>query len=251
VTDETRRLNERRFTETAGRYAASGMTQGHVDALLRVVAPERGDRLLDVACGPGGVLNAFAPWVHQAVGIDLTMAMLSQARLRLAEGVVWLVCGDAERLPFPDAVFTLVVTTWAMHHFANPGRVLEEAARVCRRGGRVAVADLVGSDDEAKRARQNAVERLRDPSHVEAMSRGGLAALFLSVGLMPTGRAEGSIERDVDEWCRLAATPEDVHRTVREMLVETAAGDAAGMGVVVDGPQVKFSHTWMVIAARK
>jgi len=251
VTGETRRLNEQRFSQTAEQYAASRVTRGHVDALLEVVAPEPHDRLLDVACGPGNVLSALGSRVRQAVGIDLTMAMLRQAQLRLAGASGSLVCGDAERLPFPDAVFTLVVTTWAIHHFANPGRVIAEAARVLRPGGRVAVADLVGSEDEATRARQNAIERLRDPAHVEALSRGGLAALLLSAGLTPIGRAEGSIDRDADEWCRLAAAPEDVHHKVREMLAETAAGDVAGMGVVLDGHQIKFRHAWTVIAARK
>lgn len=192
---DARRANEERFTATAQRYVASGIAERHAqhEALRHVSAPGPDDALLDVACGPGALLEAFAPLVRRAVGLDLTMAMLAEARRRRPEGGrLALVRGEAERLPFRDGAFSLVVSTWAVHHFGDPRRVVDEMVRVCRSGGRVAIGDLVGSEDAAVRARQNEIERLRDPAHVEMLSAGGLASLLASAGLAPAGRAGGS-----------------------------------------------------------
>jgi len=250
---DARRLNEARFSQTAGRYARSGITERHAqqEALLRLTAPEAHDRLLDVACGPGALLAVYAPRVRHAVGVDLTMAMLREARARRDRGSIALVRAEAERLPFADGTFSIVVTTWAVHHFGEPRRVLGEMARVCRPGGRVAVGDLVGSEDDAKRARQNRIERLRDPAHVEVLSPSGLTALLASCGLTPTGSAEGSQTRELGEWCAIAATPPDVSAGVRKLLLESAAGDLAGMLPVSDGDVIRFQHRWAVIGSRK
>ncbi len=254
MTSDPRRVNKERFARTARQYAASGIAERHAqnEALLRMTAPTGADRLLDVACGPGALLSLFAPRVRHAVGLDLTMAMLREARARHPEsGAVSLVCAEAERLPFSDGAFTLVLTTWAVHHFGDPGRVLEEMVRVCRSGGRVAIEDLVGPEDDAARARQNEIERLRDPAHVAMLSPSGLEALAVSAGLTPVGRAEGDVVRDFAEWCRIAGTPRDVALRVREMVLRTRPGDLAGMSPVeVDG-QIRFRHHWAVLVARR
>ncbi|HKV45436.1 MAG TPA: methyltransferase domain-containing protein [bacterium] len=252
----TRRLNEERFSRTAEVFAASGVTGTvpELDLLLRLTAAAPADLLLDVACGPGRLLRAFAPYVRKAVGLDLTMEMLGIVRRGRGErttGVVEVVRGEGERLPFRDAAFTIVSTTTAIHHFADPRRVLEEMVRVCRRAGRIAVRDLVGSADEARRARQNEIERLRDPSHVELHSAAGLEALLTGCGLIITGRASGVQMRELGEWCRLAATPAKIVPRVREMLRRSVDGDLAGIQpALVDG-EWRFHHHWLTLVASK
>src|SRR5713226_5161704 len=91
------------------------------------------DLVLDVACGGGIVVCAFAPVVRQATGIDMTPAMLERARHLAAEkgitNVSWRE-GDVARLPYPDGAFTIVVTRFAMHHFPDPAAVFREMVRV-------------------------------------------------------------------------------------------------------------------------
>src|SRR5262249_33745031 len=66
------------------------------------------DRLLDVACGPGLVVCAFAPHVRTAIGIDVTPAMLERARKLAADkgvaNVAWRQ-GDVNSLPYDDGSF--------------------------------------------------------------------------------------------------------------------------------------------------
>lgn len=251
---DTRRLNEQQFTKTASRFTASRALERRLpnEELLRLTSPAPDDRVLDVACGGGTLLATYAPAVRRAVGVDLTMAMLDEARARgsRSQGVL-LVRGAAEQLPFRDAAFSIVVTTWALHHFADARLVVREMVRVCRPGGRVAISDSVGDEDESKRARQNAIEQLRDPSHVEMRSSSGLMTLLAAEGLTPAGATSGSLARELEEWCRVAATPPDVEARVRAMLLETIPGDLAGLAPFLDGETLRFRHRWAIAVARR
>ena len=117
------------------------------DALRMIVEaarPTSDDRLLDVACGPGLVVCAFTPHVREAVGIDVTPAMLERARRLAADKVLANVAwrqGNVYALPYEDASFTIVTTRFSFHHFLDPAAVLREMVRVCAPGGRIVVVD--------------------------------------------------------------------------------------------------------------
>lgn len=256
MSSKSQRLNRERFSRTAALFAASRAARdlAQVESLLQLAEPSREDLLLDVACGPGRLLAAFAPYVRYTVGVDLTREMLMiarKARLDQAVHPLGFVLGEGERLPFRDGAFTLVTTTLAVHHYADPGRVVAEMQRVCRSGGKVAVADIVGAADDAKRALANEIERLRDPSHVAVLSAAGLEDLLTSRGLAVTGRASGSIRRGLEEWCQVAGTPPEVVPRVRAKLVDSRPGDLAGMDPMLQGRDVQFRHDWLNLVSRK
>lgn len=251
-----RRLNEERFTATAAAYAASGIAdrQAEYEAVLRLAPPAPADRVLDVGCGPGALLSVLASRVRHGVGVDVTAAMLEQARARLRglpAGRVSLVRGEAARLPFAAGAFSLAVTTFTLHHFGDVRGVVRDMIRVLQSPGRLVIGDLVGADDDRARALANEIERLRDEAHVELRSGPGIEALLASEGLTVTGRAAGSMERELGEWLRLAHTPPERSRLVRERLLETLAHDSAGMAPSLEGETVRFVHRWAVVAARK
>jgi SAM-dependent methyltransferase len=251
---EVRRRSERRFTATARDFAKSKAVRDltQLESLLGLVAAASHDVLLDVACGPGRLLAIFAPHVRRAVGLDLTMAMLRIAAEQPYVGApVGLVRGEGEHLPFRDETFTVVTTTLAVHHYENPRRVFDEMLRVCRHGGKVAVGDIVGADDDARRARQNEIERLRDPSHVEVFSVPGLETMLTSAGLVPLGRAQGIAAREIKEWCRIAHTPPAAAALVRKRLIESREDDGAGMQVVLHDDEVRFNHHWLNLVCRR
>lgn len=253
---DARRVNREQFGRTAARFAASAAVDrlSQVESLVHLIEPSSLDLLLDVACGPGRLLANFARFVRLAVGVDLTPEMLAVARSRHPEQhgrPIRLVLGEGERLPFLDETFTVVTTTLAIHHYADPPRVLRQMVRVCQPGGKIAISDTVGSPDDSKRALQNQIERLRDPSHVELLSGDRLDRLLTSLGLVITGRAGGSNVREFEEWCRIADTPPDMIARVREMLLATQPGDRAGMDPSVVGNEVKFRHEWATIVCRR
>lgn len=100
-------------------------------------------RVLDVACGTGNLAMPAARKGAQVTGVDIAPNLLEQARQRAAgEGVqVAFDEGDAERLPYPDAQFDLVMSMFGAMFAPRPERVASELARVCRPGKTIAMAN--------------------------------------------------------------------------------------------------------------
>jgi len=87
--------------------------------------------VLDLGCGCGGVMELFSPQVLLSVGIDLDVKSLHLHR----DSVSRLVSGNLASLPFDDAVFDLVVSSWVLEHLTDPGSVFSEVARVLKKEG--------------------------------------------------------------------------------------------------------------------
>ena len=103
---------------------------------------QAGWRVLDVATGSGNAALAAARRGCESVGIDYVPALLERGRTRAeAEHLsVEFLKGDAEQLPFPDASFDAVVSVYGAMFAPNHKRAASELARVCRTGGRIALA---------------------------------------------------------------------------------------------------------------
>jgi ubiquinone/menaquinone biosynthesis C-methylase UbiE len=110
--------------------------------LAQAAAVERGDWVLDVACGTGIAARYLACDVvgpsGSVVGLDRNAGMLSVAE-RMAPQLEWRQ-GQAEALPFEDNSIDAVVWQFGLMFFDNRLKSLQEMARVLRPGGRVAVA---------------------------------------------------------------------------------------------------------------
>ena len=102
-----------------------------------------GTRLLDVACGSGNLAIPAARAGAIVTGVDIAPNLLEQARARAAsEGLtIQFDEGDAENLPYPDAAFETVVSMFGAMFAPRPELVAAELVRVCRPGGRIAMAN--------------------------------------------------------------------------------------------------------------
>ena len=229
----------------------------NADALQKIVEAARpgpDDTVLDVACGGGIVVCAFAPHVRQATGIDVTPAMLDEAQRLAAEkgltNVGWRQ-GDVNALPFEDGRFTIVVTRFSVHHFADPAVVLREMARVCAPGGRLVVVDMYASQDPAKAAEFNRLERLRDPSHMRSLALAELISLFGEAGLP---EPEASFYELRDEVRNLLARsfpePGDDAKII-ELFRASAADDRLGVPVRIEGDRIHYAYPVAILAAQR
>jgi ubiquinone/menaquinone biosynthesis C-methylase UbiE len=212
-------------------------------------------KLLDVACGPGVVTAALAPTAASIVAFDATEAMLEKARQRCARAGVTNVdfkSGDAEKLPFDGAQFDGVVTRLAIHHFAKPQRALNEMFRVLRAGGTAVIVDVVCSEDADESRLHNAIERLRDPSHVRMLPASELIACTKQAGFRDVeNAATWDMGRELEEWLAIvddAARVEPVRTVVRAL---AQAGRTAGIGLSVKNGQVVFFHRYRLFKATK
>ncbi len=128
---------------SAGDYAIIGSTLQIVGEMLCEAADvSAGDRVLDVACGNGNAALAAARRFAVVTGVDYVPALLERARARGAANGLALELreGDAEALPFEDGAFDAVLSTFGVMFTPDQARAAGELARVCRSGGRIALA---------------------------------------------------------------------------------------------------------------
>jgi SAM-dependent methyltransferase len=240
------------FTRQAVPFATSPAIRD--EAALRLVVDFSGagpeDTALDVACGPGLLVCAFAPVVRHATGIDVTPAMLERARALQAErglsNVSW-VEGDALPLPWPDGSFTIVSARFAFHHFLDPRAVLAEMRRICAPGGRVLVVD--SAPDRNKADAFNHMERLRDPSHVRAMPPEELTDLFRAVGLPAPRTTSYRLEGELDGLlARSFPGPGDAEK-IRHLFQASLADDGLGMATRLVADRIHFGYPITVLVS--
>lgn len=129
----------------AGDYAVVGTTLQIVGETLCEAADLRaGQRVLDVAAGNGNATLAAARRWCEVTSTDYVPALLERGRERAAaerlHGIDFREA-DAEALPFDDASFDAVLSTFGCMFAPNPPRVAAELLRVCRPGGRIAMAN--------------------------------------------------------------------------------------------------------------
>lgn len=121
-----------------------------------IEAAERiGGRILEVGVGTGISLPDYSP--HNTLcGVDISDAMLSKAKERVAElglaNVEGLWVMDAEHLDFPDDSFDVVVAQYVVTTVPNPEATLDEFARVLKPGGEIVLVSRVGAEAGLRRA---------------------------------------------------------------------------------------------------
>lgn len=245
------KIVQREFAKQAEKFARSqAMRQkGGLGILPLLAGVKSNHRVLDLACGPGFVALEFAKHAREVVGVDLTVEMLKKARaLARREDFrnVSFRRADGIRLPFRNGSFDLVVTRASFHHFPAPGRVLIEMARVVKANGRILISDNTSKNNDAKSRLQNAMEKLRDPSHVEMLPLKKWRRLFRDAGLRIVKEKRLVQPRSAEDWMELSQTPSNVRRKIRRMLMKSMKGDTSGQNVrLVDG-QVVFDLNYRI-----
>ena len=242
------------FTRQATPFAASAAMRDE-DALRLLVAfsgAGANDTVLDVACGPGLVVAAFANLCRHATGIDLTPAMIDKAREHAAAlgltNVDWRI-GNVLPLPFPDATFSVVVSRFAFHHFPDPLAVLREMARVCTRPGRVVVADIAASDDRKRADALNRMERLRDPSHTRALALTEMREVFSVAGLGTPRETYYDVRGELEGLMAASFPAPDDVPIIRKMFEDSLADDGLGMKTRRKDDRILLSYPIAIVAA--
>jgi demethylmenaquinone methyltransferase / 2-methoxy-6-polyprenyl-1,4-benzoquinol methylase len=149
--------------------------------LVRMAAPQIGERALDVCCGTGDIALALHRQGAEVIGLDFSPAMLEMARRRaektqlaasrrhhpisahhsplsatVASTPLRFIQGDALQLPFADNSFDIVTVGYGLRNLASWERGLEEMWRVSRPGGRLLVLDFGKPDNRLWRRIYNA-----------------------------------------------------------------------------------------------
>ncbi len=178
-----------------------------IDALLRGHAEAQ---VLDLGCGGGHVSYRAAPHVAAVVACDLTRDMLDAVeRAAAARGLsnITVRQAAAEALPFPDAAFDFVLCRFSAHHWHDIEAGLREMRRVLRGTGRAVLIDTVAPGDPLLDTHLQAMELLRDASHVRNYTVAQWTAALSRSRLAVTGLTCRRLALDFPAWIARTGTP--------------------------------------------
>ena len=229
-----------------------GKRQDNLSSTLSVLELQEDYTVLDVASGSGLLASIIAPHVKQVVAMDITPEMLQQARMKGIENIQY-VLGAAEQLPHAENTFERVATRYSIHHILEPQVVIEEIYRTCQSNGRVMIIDIIAPDDEESAELYNHMERLRDPSHTNALSLSTLTELIANAGFKQiTHSMNNHGEMDLENWFDLAQTPDENRQQVLSLIDDALQGKIeTGFNPTYRDGRLKINHSVATILATK
>jgi len=228
--EAVRAFEQARWERAAAAYPTTfaGATRPFIEPLLDAARVGCGDRLLDLACGPGFVASAAHARGAEARGMDFSPAMLAVARAR--EATVRFDQGDAETVPYPDATFDAVVSNFGIHHVPRPLFALREAYRVLRHGGRVAFSFWAEpSENIAWKLVLDAVSRYGDRAASSAPEPGG--------GFATAGQCASALEAAGFAECATRLVRARWQHRDAQALVDALQAGTARMAAVLEAQQ--------------
>lgn len=240
------------FGSTAAAYLTSAVhaTGAELQALADAVRATPDAAVLDLGCGAGHASFAAAPHVREVVAYDLAPPMLATvdaaararglANIRTCEGA-------AERLPFDAATFDWVVSRMSAHHWHDVPVALAEMRRVLKPGGRVVMIDIVGPAHPLLDTYLQAVEVLRDASHVRNYRADEWLAMFGDAGFDAQVGSRWRLPIDFDTWIARMRTPADSVTGIRALWAHAPDEVRRHYAVQPDG---SFEHDALLITAR-
>lgn len=225
-----------------------------LEAAVALLAPRlpAAARALDVGCGAGHLGFALAPLARGGlVALDPLPGMLEvvageAARRGLAQ--LRTQRGDARALPFDDAAFDLVATRYSAHHWPDVPAALREMVRVLKPGGWLLLIDVLGGETPLVDTHLQAIELLRDASHVRDLDRGEWRRAFAAEGLALVHEAAWPLRLQFDTWIARMRTPPERVAAIRVLQQGAPAEVRAALAVEADG---SFSATTGLLLAQR
>jgi SAM-dependent methyltransferase len=164
------------------------------------------------------------------------------------ENVRWMV-GDAYHLPLKDREFSIVTCRYAFHHMLAPAAAVAEMTRVCAPGGRVVLVDVITTHEKTEAF--NNMERLRDPSHVRALTLDELVGLAESSGLKDPKCDFYPYEGELEKLLQGSSPAPGNEDKVRELIVNDIDQNYLGIGVHRKGTEIFVSYPIAIVTAAR
>ncbi|MGF7162527.1 SAM-dependent methyltransferase [Rhodoligotrophos appendicifer] len=214
---------------------AGGEDLDALEAMARLRAPQKA---LDLGAGGGHVAYRLAPHSVSVTACDLSADMMAAvaatARQRHLPNIETCIA-PAEHLPFDDAAFDFLACRFSAHHWHDFEAGLRQARRVLKPGATAVFIDVVSPGPAAFDTHLQAVELLRDPSHIRNYTAAGWCAALVRAGFHVQTTQARRLRMDYPVWVDRMRTP-DTHRAAIRSLQQNASRETADYyGIEPDG----------------
>lgn len=243
---------ERQFGARAAAYVASAVHSSGADlkALAELVRVRPG-RVLDLGTGGGHVAYAAAAAGGDVVALDSSPRMLAEVRREAEARGLSLTTkeGVAEHLPYEDGSFDYVLSRFSAHHWTDFEAGLREAARVLKPGGVAAFVDVVSPGDAVLDTYLQAVELLRDTSHVRDRSLSEWTDRLTASGFVVDRVTTDRLRMEFDSWIARIGTPPELSQAIRALQAAMSGSVRAYFQIEPDGSF--FIDSAMMVCRRR
>lgn len=194
-------------------------------------------RALDAGCGAGHLGFALARCGAAVAALDPSPAMLATVAAEAGRtGLPIETClGRADALPFATACFDLVATRYSAHHWHDLPVALRAFHRVLCSGGRLLVIDVLGAEDPLVDTHLQAMELLRDPSHLRNRAAGEWRRLLADAGFEVVEEKTWPLRLVFDAWIARMRTPDLKRQAILALQADAPAEVRAALDIAADG----------------
>lgn len=244
---------EKQFGSQASAYLTSTVHASGRDLqrLAERLASFSQASVLDMGCGAGHASFVAAQNVKQVVAYDLSAQMLDVvAQAAKEKGLTNIATrqGYAEKLPFEDGSFDVVISRYSAHHWHDVGLALREVNRVLKPGGVAIVMDVMSPGHPVRDIWLQTVEALRDTSHVRNYSSGEWLALMTDANLIADSMLTDRLPLEFSTWVARMRTPAPLVEAIRLYQQSASADVKTYFGLQDDG---SFVSDTIMVEARK
>jgi SAM-dependent methyltransferase len=231
---------QRQFGAVASAYAVSAVHAGGPDleALIAAAALTGHERALDLGSGAGHTALAVARNASEVIGVDVTPEMIAVATDLAAQRSIRNVrfeLGDVTALSYPDGSFDLVTSRFSAHHYSDPTTALREAYRVLKPGGKFLLVDTIAPEEPALDTFVNAIEILRDSSHVRNWRGSEWVRMIEQAGFASVRTLSRTvINLEGAAWTARMKTPPEKVAIIRQLFSEANTAQRAGFEIRED-----------------
>ena len=246
VVDEQFGPRAKAYVESA--VHSAGQDLDALEMLVRQAAPAHA---LDLGCGGGHVAYRLAKHARRVTATDLSAEMLAAVRATAAEkGLANLDTEEApaEKLPFADGTFDFLGCRYSAHHWRDFVAGVREARRVLKQGAPAVFIDAYAPGDALYDTHVQAVELLRDTSHVRDYSAPEWIAALTEAGFAVRATRSWRLRMDFPSWIARMRTPDTNRDAIRAL--QAAASDAvrSHFAIEPDGSFMLDTLTLEVVA---